>query len=229
MDNFVALNVWNCFLNANYCLDIFQHKLCQNPSCKIFGIVWLFLTHMKLMKGIREAVGARILHREMEPVRLRKGFNFNSADRIGLIYLDRDEKFFRDLNDYAKFLKENFGISQVQMLGFVDENDKKLPAWQQHRVDSTFIARKDLNWHFRPLNGIQNFVSDEFDILIDFSGGNILPLNFVLKESRAKMKVGLRGTRSERYCDFILNMGEQFGISNFVEQLNSYLSNPKIR
>jgi hypothetical protein len=50
-----------------------------------------------------------------------------------------------------------------------------------------------------------------------------------MKESRAKMKVGLRGTKAERYCDFILNMGNQFGISSFVEQLNSYLSNPKIR
>jgi hypothetical protein len=184
---------------------------------------------MKLPKRVRQIVGSRILRNEVEPVRLRKGFNFNSADKIGIIYLDQDEAFYKEIIGYSNFLKSNFNISKVMLLAFVDEIEKKIPAWQSHKVDAAFFTRKNLNWHMRPVSGIENFVEDDFDILIDFSGGNSLPLNFILKESKAKMKVGLRGTRAERYCDFILNMGNQFGVSNFVEQLNSYLSNPKIR
>jgi hypothetical protein len=184
---------------------------------------------MKLSRKIKEAFGIRLLHNEMEPVRLRKGFNFNSAESVGIIYKDIDEAFYKNLHEYANFLKSNFNISSVMLLAFVDEPVKKLPAWQTHKLESEFFSRPELNWHQRPINGISTFIERDFDILIDFSGGNVLPLNFVLKESRAKMKVGMRGTRAERYCDFILNMGNQFGMENFVEQLNSYLSNPKIK
>lgn len=170
-----------------------------------------------------------MLRKEVEPVRLRKGFNFNSAEKVGILYLDRDEKFYNEIHDYAKKLKDNFSISKVNLLGFVDEVEKKIPAWQKHTVDSTYITRKHLNWNLRPVSGVENFTGEDFDILIDCSGGNTVPLNFVLKESKAKMKVGLRGTRAERYCDFILNMGNQFGLTSYTEQLNSYLSNPKIR
>ncbi len=184
---------------------------------------------MKLLKKIKEAVGSRILHQEVEPVRLRKGFNFNSAESVGIIFKDADEAFYQNLKDYASYLKNNFSIQKVSLLAFVDEPEKRLPAWQQHTPTADYFARQQLNWHQRPTSGVEDFIQQDFDILIDFSGGNVLPLNFVLKESRAKMKVGMRGTRAERYCDFILNMGNQFGMDKFVEQLNSYLSNSKIR
>jgi hypothetical protein len=184
---------------------------------------------MKLLKKVKEAVGTRMLHQEVEPVRLRKGFNFNSAESVGILYKDIDEAFINKLKEYASYLSSNFSISKVVLLGFVDEPEKKIPDWQKHSLESGFFARQQLNWHQRPVSGANEFTEQDFDILIDFSGGNILPLNFVLKESRAKMKVGMRGTRAERYCDFILNMGNQFGIDKFVEQLNAYLSNPRIR
>lgn len=174
-------------------------------------------------------VGIRALHAEVEPVRLRKGFNFNSAETVGIIYLDSDEDFYKKLHAYATFLKSEFNIKAVTMLGFVDEPEKKIPAYQQHKVDSEYITRQNLAWNQRPVSGIENFTSSDFDILIDFSNGNVLPLNFILKESRAKMKVGMRGRRAERYCDFILNLGEEVSADKFVTQLNAYLSNPKIK
>jgi hypothetical protein len=39
------------------------------------------------------------------------------------------------------------------------------------------------------------------------------------------MKVGALGSRAARNCDFILNMGNQFGIDKYIVQLNAYLSN----
>lgn len=188
----------------------------------IFGV-------MKLGRKIKESFGARMLHREVEPLRLRKGFNFNSAESVGIIYKDTDEEFFKNLREYSAYLKSHFNIRSVFLLAYVDEPEKRIPSWQQHKLELDFFTRQHLNWHQRPIEVVEKFVNQDFDILIDFSGGNVLPLNFILKESRAKMKVGMRGTRAERYCDFILNMGEQFGMTKFVEQLNAYLSNPKIK
>lgn len=184
---------------------------------------------MKLLRKLKTAFGIRVLHAEVEPVRIRKGFNFNSAESVGIIYLDRDEEFYKKLHEYAGYLKNEFGIKTVSLLGFVDEPEKKIPAYQQHKLDGEFITRLNLSWNQRPATGVENFTSSDFDILIDFSDGNVLPLNFILKESRAKMKVGMRGRRAERYCDFILNLGEEVSADIFVTTLNAYLSNPKIK
>lgn len=181
------------------------------------------------MQRLKKTLGVRLYHKEVEPLRLRKGFNFHSAERVAFIYLDSDETFFKSLKKYAKYLKENFNIKSVMMMGFVDEPDKKIPIWQQHKLETDFFSRVNLNWYLKPVSGVKNFLEEDFDILIDFSGGNSLPLNYVLKESVAKMKVGALGSRAARNCDFILNMGNQFGADKYIVQLNAYLSNPKIK
>ncbi len=182
-----------------------------------------------MLKSIRESFGVRFLHREVEPLRLRQGFNFNSAETICIIYKERDEPFFKQLKEYSNFLKGHFNIKTVFLMAYVDEVEKRIPVWHQHKLETDYFTRQELNWHLKPVSGVEKLINTEFDILIDFSGGNVLPLNFILKESKAKMKVGMRGTRAERYCDFIINMGDQFGIDKFVVQLNSYLSNPRIK
>ena len=192
---------------------------------------WSFAIHhyFRLMQRLKKTLGVRLFHQESEPLRLRKGCNFHSAERVAFIYLDSDEEFFKSLKKYAKYLKENFNIKSVMMMGFVDQPDKKIPIWQQHKLESEFFSRSNLNWYLKPVSGVKNFIADDYDILIDFSGGNTLPLNYVFKESRAKMKVGALGSRAARNCDFILNMGNQFGVDKYIVQLNAYLSNPKIK
>ena len=182
-----------------------------------------------LLRKIKQGIGDRILRREIEPVRLRSGSNFRSAQRVGIIYKDIDKPYYDRLQEFGDHLKAKYEIKVVHSLAFVDEKEKKLPEYQRQKVDAEFFTRKDLNWHLKPVQNVSNFISQDFDILIDFSGGHVVPLNFVLKESVARMKVGMRGTPAERYCDFIINMGDQFGVDKFIEQLNLYLSNPKIK
>ncbi len=184
---------------------------------------------MKIVKSLKSAIGKRKLTKETEPVRLRQGFNFYSAKRVAFLYIDSDEDFFQKIKQYASYLKANYGIKTVNMLGFVQRGEKQIPAWQQHVLESDFFTLNDLNWYHRPVKQVSNFVVEDYDILIDFSGGETVPLNFVLKESKAHMKVGLKGSGAERYYDFIIDMGNQFGIAKFVEQLNLYLSNPHIK
>lgn len=184
---------------------------------------------MKFLDSIRTYIGKRMLSKEIEPVRIRQGFNFNSAKRVAIIYLDSDEDFFKKIKQYTNFLKSSYGIKSVHMMGFVNRKEKQVPAWQQHVLESDFFTRNDLNWYMRPIKRVSNFIIEDFDILIDFSGGETVPVNFVFKESKAHMKVGLKGSASEKYCDFIIDMSNQFGIAKYVEQLNLYLSNPHIK
>lgn len=170
-----------------------------------------------------------MLLRENEPARNKHGSNYHSAKRIAFLYLDSDEEFFKNIKKYATYLKNSFGVKSVHMMGYVDRQEKYAPIWQQHVLESDFFTRDDLNWYLKPIKRVQNFINEEFDILIDFSDGDNLPLNFVLKESKALMKVGQKGATAERYCDFIIDMGNSTGIAKYVEQLNSYLSNPLIK
>lgn len=188
-----------------------------------------FCHSMKLVRKIKQAAGGRFLRNEAEPKRERRGSNFNSAQRIGILYQDVDEPYFNKVKNYAKFLKDEFDIKSVICLGYVDEVKKKLPAWQLQKLELNFFSREDLNWHYKPVQNVATFLQEDFDMLIDLSGGNVVPLNYVMKESKARMKVGLKGSRTERYCDFLLNMGEAPSTDKFIEQLNLYLSNPKIK
>ncbi len=184
---------------------------------------------MKFLQRIKRGLGGRILKKELEPVRLRGGSNFRSAQRIGILYKDQDQETYESIRSYGEYLKNKFEVKVVHSLAYVDSKEKKLPEYQRQRIDAEYFTRGDLNWHMRPVQNVSNFLQQQFDILIDFSGGNVVPLNFILKESTATMKVGMRGTRAERYCDFIIDMGDQFGIDKFIEQLNLYLSNPRIK
>lgn len=184
---------------------------------------------MKAVKNIREAIGRRVLRNEPEANRNRRGANFNSAENIGILYLDSDEPHYNMIRNYARLLKEKFGVKHVFCLGFVNAPEKHLPVWQAQKLEMNFFTRDDLNWHLKPVKNIDKFVQHELDILIDLSGGNHLSMNYILKQSRAGMKVGRNGTRGEMYYDFLMNVENETSADKFIEQLNLYLSNPKIK
>lgn len=170
-----------------------------------------------------------MLRKESAPARQRSGGNFNSAQKIGILYLDKDEAQYNLIRNYAKHLKDQFDVKHVHALGFVDLPAKKLPAYQTQILEASFFSREDVNWHFKPMKNVDNFIREEFDMLLDLSGGDNVPLNYLLKLSNAKMKVGLAGCRGDKYYDFMVNMGAEAPLDKLIEQLNLYLSNPKIK
>lgn len=184
---------------------------------------------VKIRKKIKEIAGSRLLKKEAEVLRIRKGSNYHDAKSIGIIYQDSDEAFFKQIRAYAKFLKDEFNVQQVLALGFINEVSKKIPVWQQHKLEFEYFTKDDLNWHLKPGKSVTRFIQEPLDILLDFSGGNVVPLNYVYKASVAGMKVGVKGSKAERYSDFIIDMRDQFGLEKYIEQLNLYLSNPKIK
>jgi hypothetical protein len=183
---------------------------------------------MKAGQAIKEKLALRKLRKTVEPMRNRTGFNFHSADRIAILYEDSDEPYYKKLRDYAAYLKSTYALKSVFLLGYIPFVDKQLPPWQQHKLESEYFTKSEVNWQMQPSGAAEKFLRDEFDMLIDFSSGNCIPLNFVMKQSRSKMKVGVAGTRSSNYCDLIINLGESPSTDQFVKQLNTYLSNPKI-
>ncbi|MEM7298789.1 MAG: hypothetical protein AAF391_11050, partial [Bacteroidota bacterium] len=87
-----------------------------------------------------------------------------------------------------------------------------------------FFTREDLNWALKPSQHIKSFTEEEFDILIDASNHDNVPLGYVLAQSKAHMKVGWEGGAGAEYYDLMLSM-DQFDFDKYLEQVDLYLSN----
>lgn len=168
------------------------------------------------------------LRREAEVSRNRRGFHFGSARRVALLYLDSDEPAFNRIRLFAKSLKEEYKVSSVISMGYVDAQAKHLPVWQQKKLEYDFICRDDLNWYLKPVRNVRGFLDPEFDILIDLSGGEVIPLAFLLRESRAAMKVGWKGSLAGTWCDLTIAMKDSTTPELFIQQLKLYLGNSTI-
>jgi hypothetical protein len=123
-------------------------------------------------------------------LRNRQSCNLRNAQHVGLIYLERDFEFRQTIVDLSKHLKEELDVKSVSVLSYVDTEAKDTPRWLVKKLSSGYFCKSDLNWYSKPTAEVVNFTDIEFDILIDLELNPILPLKFVLKSSKAKMKVG---------------------------------------
>jgi hypothetical protein len=184
---------------------------------------------MKLVQIFKKKVGKFFLAKEQEPSRARRGSDFNRAQHVGLLYEDLDEAHYKKVKDYVKHLKNEYGIRKILALCFIDTNEKKVPEWHAHRLEFEYFTRDNLNWHLKPDSHLKNFTDMEFDILIDLSTKDCVPLRYVLAHSKAKMKVGRKGSPGEDSYDLVLDLSDESNTDKFLEQVNFYLTNFNIQ
>jgi hypothetical protein len=184
---------------------------------------------VSLIRNIKAVAGKVALKKVREPERVRKGSNFTNAERIAFVYIDSDETFFKQIKNFTRQLKTDYNIRNVMALGFIDSKAKDIPVWQNQKLEFEYFTREDLNWKMKPGSRVRKFVEEDFDILIDLTDGKSLPLNFVIRESRACMKVGRKGSRVEKVYDLIFDMGQKDALDSYLDQLKKYLSKPQIQ
>jgi hypothetical protein len=184
---------------------------------------------MKFIEKIKLSVGRRALGKSPDVQRNRRGSNFHDAVSVGILYVDNDERYFNKIKAFHKYLKEKFGVKHVNCLGFFNDNTKNLSIWQSQKLEFEYFTKDDLNWYLRPVQNVSNFIKQDFDILIDLTQGEHIPINFIFKESKAKMKVGLSESLTSVQSDLLLNLGENPTIEQYLQNLDVYLSNPQIK
>jgi hypothetical protein len=142
-----------------------------------------------------------------------------------VLYLDNGEDHYKKVKRYVQHLKEEYGMRDVLALGYVDCVEKNLPFYQKHQLEIEFFSRTDLNWYCKPQGVVDKFLSKPYDILIDLVFEPSLPMEFVLAESQAGMKVGKHKTPGAEYCDIVLNIEGRDNVDEFLHQVDHYLSN----
>jgi hypothetical protein len=178
---------------------------------------------MKFLGGIRNWGALRALRKRKSEKRMRQVVNFHRAQKVGIIFESTGEHFFVLVKQYVQYLKETHGIRQVMAMGYVDDVEE--PFYHRHQLNFDYFTRKDLNWWGIPsCDQSTNFCETEFDILIDFTKNDCLPLRFVMQDSKAKFKVGRSYDTLVDY-DLTIQTKEDATFDKYASQVNHFLTN----
>ena len=178
-----------------------------------------------MIAKIKSQITAHLLRRSGVSLRDRKGCDLNNAMNVAILCEETDENGFKLMRKLAKQLKDEFGVRHVRILSFIDGTEKDVPVYQAHKLESDFITRDDLSWKLNPSNNLRSFLDEEFDILIDLSGSPQIPLEYIIRHSRAHMKVGKNTSPRSAFFDISVNLSSQAGNDLLFREVVKLLSN----
>ena len=177
---------------------------------------------MKLFDRIKEWLGRRALLREAMPDRRPVAKNLAASVKIGIVYVATDEQAHAHVRNYVKRIKEDHGIHRIQCLGYFD--DKVMPNYLAAKLHFDASHQKDLNWYRIPGgNTVNNFIAEEFDVLIDLTLTDYLPIQYIVAKSRARFKVGRWGDSNKHFLDMMIDMAGANSLPQFIAQVDRYL------
>jgi len=175
-----------------------------------------------LVKNTKKRFGEYFLKKESEGLyRQKYAMNFADAKNIGILFDATVPEDFELVKKYIKYLKEC--KKRVRSFGFY--NAKEIPEMQYSKLEYDFFTRKQVNWHFKPTDPlVKNFVEEDFDILINFTVHQCLPLVYIAALSKAKFKIGKHFPKYEMYYDLLLDVEEGKSLKYFMKHVDVYMN-----
>ncbi len=177
---------------------------------------------MSINKRIRLAFAKYRFQKEIKGFqRNRKVIGIHDAKKIGVLYNATEMEDFEIVKTYVRKLLAD--KKEVVSLGYVDK--KELPATQFAKLGLDFFSRKNLNWYMVPNSPlVENFINEEFDILINLNIGLCFPLQYISAISKAKFRVGQYDMKNTGFYDFMIHTPKNETLKHFIEQTDYYLN-----
>lgn len=177
---------------------------------------------MHFIDNIRQKFGNYFFLKDISKVsRNRNIINLDDARNIALVYDASDESTYAIVSDFVRFFQDNQKI--VKAFGFV--NYSHLPHYCFPKLSYDYITKSDLNWYFKPRNSKANdFINEEFDILINLCMDDCFPLKYLSGLSKAKFKVGKFDDKNDSIYDFMLNVDQNISLDLYFKEAIHYLS-----
>lgn len=178
---------------------------------------------MKLFNNIKHKLGEYFLDKSPELNRRIKVNNFDESTSVGIIYKERDEAFFILVKQYVKYLKGEHGLKNVMAMAYLPETH--VPYYHQHKLEFDYFTVADLDWKMKPsVIQIDNFISTDYDILIDLTFETVSPLIYVLAKSRARFKVGAFHDEKSNLLDLMIDMNDKTTFDQYLKKVNHFLT-----
>jgi len=171
---------------------------------------------------IRTIIGNYFLKEELlKIVRERKMTNLKDAKKIGVLYTLDEVPEYETVSEFVSLLQHDH--KEVKALGFV--KNKNLVSRFLPKLSYDFFSNNDINWFFKPLHSkVKDFIEKEFDILIDLSLKDSLPLKFISGLSMAHCRIG-RFSEANRVCyDIMIDLTKPISLNEYMFQIIHYLT-----
>lgn len=177
---------------------------------------------MKIIQNIREKFAKSFLLQQLQLLnRKQRAINLTTAHTVALLYELPDETTYKKAELILN--KLNDMNLKVRVVCYTDL--KIIPHYFIPKITQDIITAKDVNWRFQPTKQfVKEFINTEFDILIDLSLNDHLPLLYCSALSKAGLKVGRFQEDHHLFYDLMIHTGPEETIETFSEQVIHYLS-----
>jgi len=171
---------------------------------------------------LRTSIGNFLLKRESVSVdRNRSMVNLAGAKTIGILYPLFTLPDYNEVEIFVSNLqKDHKEVKALGYLQFKEMVNRFLP-----KLSYDFFSQQEVNWYFKPTNGkVNDFIKTEFDLLIDLTMEDHLPLKFVAGLSRARCKVGRFSEEKTTHYDLMIKVDAPQRLAEFIKQIRHYLT-----
>lgn len=177
---------------------------------------------LPLLNRIRQIIWTAQFHRELSLVkRQRKYISLMDADNIGILYDASEEENYHVVYNFVRTLIEQ--QKKVKALGYV--NETIIPHYCHPRLSFDYFTLKDLNWYKKPIGHfVKDFVSNEFDMVINLDVNNLNQLTYITGISAARFKVGRFNDGNKDSFDLMIDLKDPTNIEILLKEINHYLT-----
>jgi hypothetical protein len=169
----------------------------------------------------RNLIRSLIKRKQNKQTKPARRVSLKEAKNIGILTMIETEEAFDQILDFSKDFEVNGAV--VKGLAFVPS--KTIPDFLLSQSRFKFFSKRDVNIVGIPRsNEVLEFLETGFDILLDLSLAEYLPLSYVVGVSNAGMKAGRYSNGIINDYDFMIleNGGSNFG--DFLDSMKNYLS-----
>ncbi len=153
--------------------------------------------------------------------RVKKHVDFNKVRTVGVLFLLEDEPKFKQLDRVVKKLG-NQG-KDVKMIGLFE--DKIIPNFFIQKLKIDIFTKKEINLlGFPKGEKAREFIEQEFDLLLDFTEDDILPVDYILGLSKAGFKAGRYRNDMVKVLDLMIKKPDDMNFDAFINSVIDYIS-----
>ena len=146
----------------------------------------------------------------------RQLLNINDAKEIGIIFDATDVDQTAIINQFADSLKAL--KKKIYLFGFYNIPKPAI------NFNFPYFNKKNLNWYLEPQGLlVDEFIGRKFDILINVSVHENIPLEYIAAFSQASYRVGLYNPEKIYCYDLMIDLKGNKTLQKYIEQVKHYL------
>ena len=160
--------------------------------------------------------------KEMAGQKRQKQFvSLANAKYIGIAYFLENDQTYSVVSSFVKTL-QNSNI-KVKAMGYV--KDKYMTQRYLPKMTFDFFYDKDLNWFYKPGGTyVRDFLNDEFDIYIDLTLEEQLPIKYISGKTNARCKVARYCDSHKDIFDLLIKIEDGAGVDKLINEIHHYLT-----